>query len=75
MYNAINTRWTAKYGTGIGRSDIYRSDLLNLDGSITFSTSLTDVYTNNGSTLFNYLPNITGLSFANCTQLTSIYTM
>lgn len=74
MYNAINTRWTAKYGTALTSAYIYRSDLLMLDGTLTFDSNIQNVYTQNESTLFNYLPMIEELIFTGCTSLTSTYT-
>ena len=73
MYAAINTRWQAKYGTSLG-NNVYRSNLQSLDGTLTFGSGLQNIYTSNGQSLFNYLPNIQGLVFSNCTQLVRTYT-
>lgn len=72
MYNAINNRWKEKFGTTLG-TYIYRSELLNIDGTLTFDSNILNVYTNNGSTLFNYIPNVEGLIFDGCDKLNSIY--
>ena len=66
LYNAINTRWTAKYGSGLSRTSIYRSDLLTLDGTLMFDSNTTNIHTVNESSLFNYLPSIEGLVFQGC---------
>lgn len=74
MYNSINDRWYAKYGERKTNS-FFRSDLINLDGSITFDSAIENVYTNNGTTLFNYLPEIQSLNFSGCSSLESTYTV
>lgn len=74
MFNAIKTRWEAKYGETFTEQSIYRSDLLDLDGTLTFGTNILNVYTQNESTLFNYLPKIQGLVFTDCTSLSRYYT-
>ena len=74
LYTSLNNKWYAKYGEYIGRTRFYRSDLIALDGTITFETTLTNVRSSNGSTIFNYLPAIEGLNFSGCTSLISTYT-
>lgn len=74
LYTSLNNRWYAKYGEYIGRTRFYRSDLLALDGTVTFETTLTSIRSSNGSTILNYLPAIEGLNFSDCTSLTSTYT-
>ena len=74
MYNCINAAWVVQYGSNIGRNSFYKVDLLSMNGTIDFSTagsSLTSLLTANGSYLFKYLPNLTGLNLDGCSTLTS----
>lgn len=74
LYNCINEAWTTQYGSAIGRNSFYKVDLLSMTGTIDFSTAgsnLTSLLTANGSYLFKYLPNLTGLNLDGCTVLTS----
>lgn len=67
MYTAINTTWQAQYGSVIGRNNIFKIDLMSITGSLTFNTDLPSLVTANGSFLFNYLPNCTGINLDGCT--------
>ena len=72
LWSAINTRWTAKYGEGVGNI-VRRSDLLGLDGTLTFTSDTTNIISAEGDTLLHYLPAIETLIFDECTLLTSSY--
>jgi hypothetical protein len=77
MYNAINNAWTIQYGAVLGRNNFYKVDLYSMNGTIDFhtaGTNLTSLGTANGSYLFKYLPNITGLILDGCTAITDSYT-
>ena len=72
LWNAINTRWQAKYSETVPNS-IKRSDLINLDGTLTFGTTIANIMSAEGDTVLNYLPAIEGLVFDGCTLLTTNY--
>ena len=71
LYNAINNRWIEQYGQAIGKNLIYRTDLLALNGTVTFKSTQQNPLTNlvtasTNTTLLKYLPNVTGLVFDDC---------
>ena len=72
VLNALKTRWNAKYNVS-DKNIFYRSDLLNLDGTLTFDTQLLRIVTANGDSLFNYIPSIQGLVFEGCSVLVNNY--
>lgn len=74
MYTSINTAWTQQFGSSIGRNNIYKLDLFMMTGTIDFSVNaanLPNLVTANGSYLFKYLANITGINLDGCTNVTS----
>ena len=75
MFNVINAAWTAQYGSAIGRNNFFKLDLMSLTGTLDFSaagTNLSNLLTANGSYLFRYLPNITGINLDGCTNITNV---
>jgi hypothetical protein len=74
LYNTLNNRWFAKYGEYVGRTRFYRSDLLTLDGTLVFESTLTSIRAANGKSLLEYLPAITELNFSGCSSLESTFT-
>lgn len=75
MFNVINTAWTTQYGSAIGRNNFFKVDLMSLTGTLDFSTAganLSNLLTANGSYLFRYLPNLTGLNLDGCTNITNV---
>ncbi len=76
MFNALNAAWTTQYGSAIGRNNFFKVDLVSMTGTIDFSSAganLTNLLTANGSFLFNYLVNLTGLNMDGCTAITNAY--
>lgn len=74
MYTAINAAWTTQYGSGIGRNNIYKVDLMSLTEDIDFSSAganLPSLVTADGYWLFKYLPNCQGINMDGCTAITS----
>lgn len=72
MYAAIADRWLVQYGETLQASRLYRTDLLNITGTLTFSTSLQNLVTAKGTTsLLKYIPNVTGLVFDGNSNLQS----
>ena len=75
LFLALNNRWNDKYGEYISGTAFHRSDLLTLDGTITFDSTLVSVKSYNGNnSIFNYLPAVEGLNFSGCSSLVSTYT-
>ena len=76
LWNAIDVAWTTQFGTGFPSNYVYKVDLLNLQGELTFVESgglvLTSLLTSEGDSLLNYIPNVTGLTFDNCASLPSV---
>ena len=75
MFNVINAAWTAQYGSAIGRNNFFKVDLMSLTGTLDFSTAgsnLSNLLTANGSYLFRYLSNLTGLNLDGCTNITNV---
>jgi hypothetical protein len=75
MFNVINAAWTTQYGSAIGRNNFYKVDLMSLTGTLDFSSAganLSNLLTANGSYLFRYLPNLTGLNLDGCTNITNV---
>ena len=73
MYTSINNSWIQQFGSPIGRNSIYKLDLYMLNGTIDFSTqgaNLPNLVTANGSYLFKYLDNITGINLNGCINIT-----
>lgn len=76
LFNAINTAWTTQYGSAIGRNNFFKVDLMSLTGTLDFSTAganLSNLITANGSYLFKYLTNLTGLNLDGCTNITNVH--
>ena len=74
LYNPVNDAYTAQNGSAIGRNYIYRLDLLVLNGVIDFTpylSTLPNLVTANGSYLFKYIPNVTGIILDGFTSLTN----
>lgn len=73
MYTSINNAWITQFGSSIGRNNIYKLDLFMMTGTIDFSSQaseLLNLVTVNGSYLFRYLSNITGIILDGCTNIT-----
>ena len=73
MYTSINNSWIQQFGSSIGRNSIYKLDLFMLNGTIDFSAqgaNLPNLVTANGSYLFKYLDNITGINLNGCINIT-----
>ena len=74
MYNPVNDAYTTQFGSPIGRNYIYKMDLYALNGTIDFTnyvSTLPNLVTANGSYLFKYLPNVTGIILDGFTSLTN----
>ena len=73
MYDTISAAWTSQFGEAIGKNTLYKVDLLCLNGTLDFSSraqNLSNLVTANGSYLFKYIPNVTGININGCSQLT-----
>lgn len=70
MWDAVNTRWNQKYGEN-APSNIRRSDLMTLDGTLTFGSTIANLLSQQGDSILRYFPAIQGLIFDNCSQLTT----
>lgn len=73
MYDVINNSWTQQFGSAIGRNNLYKTDLFILSGTLDFSTqgvNLPNLVTADGSYLFKYLHNVTGINLDGCTNIT-----
>ena len=69
LFNPVNDSFTTQTGSSIGRNYFYKADLLSLTGTINFSSysaTLPNLVTSNGSYLFKYIPNITGIVLDGC---------
>ena len=69
MFNAVNDAFTTQTGSSIGRNYFYKVDLMVLTGTIDFTSyaaTLPNLVTSNGSYLFKYLPNVTGIILDGC---------
>ena len=78
LYNALNNSWAEQYGNSLGRNSFFKVDLYSMTGTINFSSAgsnLQSLGTSNGSYLFKYLPNITGIILDGCTALTNSYNL
>lgn len=76
LYKAISDRWEAQTGEELTKNNLYRSDLISLDGTLTFGpdSQFNNIVTNKGTdSVLKYLPSVTGLVFDNNTNLTSTY--
>jgi len=74
LYNPVNDTYTTQFGSPIGRNYIYKMDLYALNGTIDFTnyvSTLPNLVTANGSYLFKYLPNVTGIILDGFTSLTN----
>ena len=74
LYNPINDAFTTQFGSSIGRNYIYKIDLYVLNGTIDFTnyvSTLPNLVTANGTYLFKYLPNVTGIILDGFTSLTN----
>lgn len=72
MFDTIDNSWTTQYGSAIGRNNIFKLDLMSLTGTLDFSSygaNLANLLTANGSYLFKYLTNITGINLDGCTSI------
>jgi hypothetical protein len=70
IFNPVNDSFTTQTGASIGRNYFYRVDLMCLTGTIDFSSyasTLPNLVTSNGSYLFKYIPNVTGIILDGCT--------
>lgn len=76
LYATISNAWQTQYGEQLEKNSLYRADLINLGGELTFgpSAQLTNVVTYSGtSSVLKHLPAITSLVFDGNTNLTSTY--
>ena len=76
LYASIASAWQTQYGEQLEKNSLYRADLINLGGELTFgpSAQLTNVVTYSGtSSVLKHLPAITSLVFDGNTNLTSTY--
>lgn len=78
LYNTMNNAWIEQFGSAFGKNYFYRTDLLALTGTLTFTSTeeiaLSSLVTSFGTdTVLNYLPNITGIVLDNCTNITSTH--
>jgi hypothetical protein len=74
LYGPVNDSFTTQTGHAIGRNYIYKVDLLVLNGTIDFTSyvsQLPNLVTANGSYLFKYIPNVTGIILDGFTSLTN----
>lgn len=72
LYESIANAWYTQFSETFSESRFYRTDLLALNGTITFSTSMNNLLNaNNNASVLDYLPNVTGLVFDGNTNLTS----
>lgn len=72
MYRTINDACVEQFGSEIGRNNIYKSDLYLLTGTLDFSPyyqSLENLVTADGTYLFKYLPNVTGIILDDCSSV------
>lgn len=75
LYSAFSNAWQTQFGEQLDKSQLYRTDLLSLNGTITFNTSVQNIINYNGTnSILNYLPNVTGLVFDGNTNLTNVFT-
>lgn len=69
LFNPVNDSFTTQTGASIGRNYFYKVDLMSLTGTIDFSSyasTLPNLVTSNGSYLFKYIPNVTGIILDGC---------
>lgn len=75
IYSAFASAWNTQFGEQLTKSQLYRTDLLSMNGTLTFNSSVQNIMAYSGSnSILAYLPNITGLVFDDNSNLTSIYT-
>lgn len=73
VQGAITDRFNAIYGSNTAPLNFFKSDLYSLYGDLDFSgyaSSVGTVFASNGEPLIKYLPNITGLIFTGCSNVT-----
>lgn len=76
LYESIGNSWETQFGEELTKNNLYRADLLSLNGELTFGpdNSLNNIVTYSGtSSILKHLPAITSLVFDNNTNLTSTY--
>ena len=71
LYAAIKTRWEAKYGRQMTANNLYRMDLMPLDGALTISNITTLLTYETRATVLKYLPNINSITITNSPNLPS----
>ena len=72
IYASISSAWNTQFGTALSAPRLYRTDLIPLNGTITFGSGVTNLVTASGTaSLLDYLPNVTGLIFDNNSAITS----
>ena len=74
LYDTINSRYRALYGTSPENYRYYKSDLARITGTLTFSSSsnsFTTLRGRNGQSILKYLYNVSELRFSSCSYLLS----
>jgi len=74
IFSPINDAFIAQLGSALGRNYFYKVDLMSLTGTIDFSSyaaNIPNLVTSNGSYLFKYLTNVTGIILDGCTNITN----
>lgn len=72
VQNTLVDAFNVQYGNNTAPSEFYKSDLFSISGTLDFSAhsnAVGTVLATNGNPLLQYLPNITGLNFTNCTSV------
>ena len=72
LYNAISQVWSTYFDTV--PEAYYRTDLMQLEGRLTFNNIDNLIAYSGEDSVLSYLPKVTGLTFTNCQNLTSTYT-
>lgn len=72
LYLAMRDKYINTYNMVAGQNfSIYKTHLIALEGAfdMTFYTDVTSLQTNQGDTIFNYLPYITSINMEGCTKI------
>ena len=80
LYSALSDHYEICNGEGINNKPFYRTDLLSLNGTISFAryTDITDILIvpDNASipivSIFRYMPNIEGINLSGCTNINTV---
>lgn len=75
LYNAVVSRYSTIYNVNSFSRDIYKSDLLVINGTINFEpykNQTNSLLTENNDIVLTYAPYVTGMNLSGCSNLTGL---